>query len=173
MYMTGLSIGVHLLNLLCLPAIVLVYYYRKFPQRIPRQDLYGSLIALGISVVILAAVLYGVVPGIVQVGGWFELLFVNVLGCPFNTGEIIYIFLLIAITIWAIYETHRDVSQKKQNIAFLLSVAMLGIPFYIMDGQRSSSASWYLPFYGLCSSTRREKTCWSLPASRTRHCSVC
>jgi len=130
MYMTGLSIGVHLLNLLCLPAIVLVYYYRKFPQRIPRQDLYGSLIALGISVVILAAVLYGVVPGIVQVGGWFELLFVNVLGCPFNTGEIVYIFLLIAITIWAIYETHRDVSQKKQNIAFLLSVAMLGIPFY-------------------------------------------
>ena len=130
MYMTGLSIGVHLLNLLCLPAIVLVYYYRKFPQRIPRQDLYGSLIALGISIVILAAVLYGVVPGIVQVGGWFELLFVNVLGCPFNSGEIIYIFLLIAITIWAIYETHRDVSQKKQNIAFLLSVAMLGIPFY-------------------------------------------
>ena len=130
MYMTGLSIGVHLLNLLCLPAIVLVYYYRKFPQRIPRKDLYGSLIALGISIVILAAVLYGVVPGIVQVGGWFELLFVNVLGCPFNTGEIIYIFLLIAITIWAIYETHRDISQKKQNIAFLLSVAMLGIPFY-------------------------------------------
>ena len=130
MYMTGLSIGVHLLNLLCLPAIVLVYYYRKFPQSLPRKDLYGSLIALGISIVILAAVLYGVVPGIVQVGGWFELLFVNVLGCPFNTGEIIYIFLLIAITIWAIYETHRDVSEKKQNIAFLMSVAMLGIPFY-------------------------------------------
>ena len=130
MYMTGLSIGVHLLNLLCLPAIVLVYYYRKFPQSLPRKDLYGSLIALGISIVILAAVLYGVVPGIVQVGGWFELLFVNVLGCPFNTGEIVYIFLLIAITIWAIYETHRDVSEKKQNIAFLLAVAMLGIPFY-------------------------------------------
>ena len=130
MYMTGLSIGVHLLNLLCLPAIVLVYYYRKFPQSLPRKDLYGSLIALGISIVILAAVLYGVVPGIVQVGGWFELLFVNVLGCPFNTGEIVYIFLLIGITIWAIYETHRDVSLKRQNIAFLLSVAMLGIPFY-------------------------------------------
>ncbi len=130
MYMTGLSIGVHLLNLLCLPAIVLVYYYRKFPQSLPRKDLYGSLTALGISIVILAAVLYGVVPGIVQVGGWFELLFVNVLGCPFNTGEIVYIFLLIAITIWAIYETHRDVSEKKQNIAFLLAVAMLGIPFY-------------------------------------------
>ena len=90
MYMTGLSIGVHLLNLLCLPAIVLVYYYRKYPNNTGNADLRGSLIALGISVVILAAVLYGVVPGIVRVGGWFELFFVNTLGMPFNTGEIIY-----------------------------------------------------------------------------------
>jgi hypothetical protein len=139
MYMTGLSIGVHLLNLLCLPAIVLVYYYRKFPTDDPKRDLKGSLFALFISVVILAAVLYGVVPGIVQVGGWFELLFVNILGMPFNTGEIIYIFLLIAVMIWAIYETHRPLTshpsplpshEKRQNLAFLLAVAMLGIPFY-------------------------------------------
>ena len=125
MYMTGLSIGVHLLNLLCLPAIVLVYYYRKFPTDDPKRDLKGSLIALFISVVILAAVLYGVVPGIVQVGGWFELLFVNVLGCPFNTGEIVYIILLIGIIIWAIYETYNDLNEKRQNIAFLLALALL------------------------------------------------
>jgi hypothetical protein len=130
MYMTGLSIGVHLLNLLCLPAIVLVYYYRKFPTDDPKRDLKGSLIALFISIVILCAVLYGVVPGIVQVGGWFELLFVNILGMPFNTGEIVYIFLLIGIIIWAIYETYHDLNEKRQNIAFLLAVAMLGIPFY-------------------------------------------
>ena len=130
MYMTGLSIGVHLLNLLCLPAIVLVYYYRKFPQKDPKKDLHGSLIALGISVVLLAAVLYGVVPGIVKVGGWFELFFVNTLGCPFNTGEIVYIALLIASIIWAIYLTYNNKPEKKQNIAFLLSLAMLGIPFY-------------------------------------------
>ena len=90
----------------------------------------GSLIALGISVVILAAVLYGVVPGIVRVGGWFELLFVNILGCPFNTGEIIYIILLVCIIIWAIWETYNDRSEKRENIAFLASIAMLGIPFY-------------------------------------------
>ena len=129
MYMTGLSIGVHLLNLLCVPAIVLVYYYRRFPHQDGRADLKGSLVALAISVVILAAVLYGVVPGIVRVGGWFELFFVNVLGCPFNTGEIIYIFLLIACIIWAIWETYRK-NGKRGNIAFLASVAMLGIPFY-------------------------------------------
>ena len=130
MYMTGLSIGVHLLNLLCLPAIVLVYYYKKYPTDDPKRDLKGSLFALFISVVILAAVLYGVVPGIVQVGGWFELFFVNVLGCPFNTGEIVYIFLLIATIIWAIWETYQNQKEARQNTAFLLAVAMLGIPFY-------------------------------------------
>ncbi|MBO5186033.1 MAG: DUF2723 domain-containing protein [Prevotella sp.] len=130
MYMTGLSIGVHLLNLLCLPAIVLVYYYRRFPHKNSDADLRGSLIALGISVAILVAVLYGVVPGIVRVGGWFELFFVNTLGCPFNTGEIVYIILLVACIIWAIYETYKDNNQKRGNIAFMASVAMLGIPFY-------------------------------------------
>ena len=130
MYMTGLSIGVHLLNLLCLPAIVLVYYYRKFPHKNPADDLRGSLVALGISIVILAAVLYGVVPGVVKVGGWFELFFVNTLGCPFNTGEIVYLVLLVGILLWAIYETYKDDNLKRQNIAFLCSVAMLGIPFF-------------------------------------------
>ena len=130
MYMTGLSIGVHLLNLLCVPALVLVYYYRRFPHKNPKADLRGSLGALAVSVVILAAVLYGVVPGIVQVGGWFELFFVNTLGCPFNTGEIIYIILLIACIIWAIRETYTNRNEKRGNIAFLLSVGMLGIPFY-------------------------------------------
>ncbi len=125
-YMTGLSIGVHLLNLLCIPAIVLVFCYRKFPE----IELKGSLIALLVSFVIVAAVLYGVVPGIITVGGWFELLFVNVLGLPFNTGEIVYIILLVSTVIWAIYETYVDRSELRENIAFTLSVAMLGIPFY-------------------------------------------
>ena len=127
-YMTGLSIGVHLLNLLCLPAIVLVYCYRRFPH----IELKGSLLALVGSFVLVAAVLYGVVPGIITVAGWFELLFVNTLGCPFNTGEIIYIVLLVAIVIWAIYESYVDKSFKRQNISFVLSVGMLGIPFRVM-----------------------------------------
>ena len=124
-YMTGLSIGVHLLSLLCLPAIVLVYCYRRFPN----IELKGSLIALVGSFILVAAVLYGVVPGIITVAGWFELLFVNTLGCPFNTGEIIYIVLLVAIVIWAIYESYVDKSFKRQNVSFVLAVGMLGIPF--------------------------------------------
>ena len=128
MYMTGLSIGVHLLNLLCLPAIVLVYYYKRWPN----ANLKGSLIALGVSIVMLAAVLYGVVPGIITVGGWFELLFVNTFGMPFNTGVYIYILLLVGVVVWAIYETQNatETNWKRQNLAFLLAVGMLGIPFY-------------------------------------------
>ena len=125
-YMTGLSIGVHLLNLLCIPAIVLVFYYKKYPN----ADLKGSLIALLMSDIIVAAVLYGVVPGIITVGGWFEWFFVNDLGMPFNTGEIIYIFLLIATVVWAIYESYVDKNNMRINVSFLLSIAMLGIPFY-------------------------------------------
>mgnify|MGYP004629599893 FL=1 len=125
-YMTGLSIGVHLLNLLCVPAIVLVYYYRKFPNANGK----GSLIALGVSFAIVAAILYGVVPGIIKVGGWFELFFVNTLGCSFNTGEIVYIILLVATVIWAIYESFTDKSPLRGNLSFVLSVGMLGIPFY-------------------------------------------
>ncbi len=127
-YMTGLSIGVHLLNLLCIPAIVLVYYYKK----VPHANLKGSLLALVLSFLVVVAVLYGVVPGIITVGGWFELFFVNVLGCPFNTGEIVYIISLVASVIWGIYETYNasEKNEKKQNIAFVLGFGMLGIPFY-------------------------------------------
>ena len=124
-YMTGLSIGVHLLNLLCIPAIVLVYCYRRYPH----IELKGSLLALLASFVIVAGVLYGVVPGIITVAGWFELLFVNQLGCPFNTGEIVYIILLVAIVIWAIYESYTDRNFKRQNLSFVLSIGMLGVPF--------------------------------------------
>lgn len=125
-YLTGLSIGVHLLNLLCLPAIVLVYYYKK----VPGANAKGSLLALAGSMVLVAAVLYGIVPGVVKVGGWFELLFVNSLGMPFNTGVIVYVALLAAAIIWGIYESYNEKSRTRMSLSFLLTIAMLGIPFY-------------------------------------------
>nr|WP_274972983.1 DUF2723 domain-containing protein [Bacteroides fluxus] len=125
-YLTGLSIGVHLLNLLCLPAIVLVYYYKKVPD----ANAKGSLLALFASMVLVAAVLYGIVPGIVKVGGWFELLFVNSLGMPFNSGVFVYIILLAACLIWGIYESYTEKSRQRMALSFILTIAMLGIPFY-------------------------------------------
>ncbi|MBO5886299.1 MAG: DUF2723 domain-containing protein, partial [Bacteroidaceae bacterium] len=125
-YLTGLSIGVHLLNLLCLPALVLVYYFRRYPNANAR----GSLIALAGSFALVAAVLYGIVPGIVKVGGWFELLFVNTFGLPFNTGMIVYMILLVGIVLWSIWETTVQRNRLRMNLSYLFSVGMLGIPFY-------------------------------------------
>ncbi len=125
-YLTGLSIGVHLLNLLCLPALVLVYYYRKSANATTK----GAMWALLGSFVLVALVLYGIVPGIVKVGGWFELLFVNYLNCPFNTGMIVYVILLVSAVLWSIWESIKQTSRLRMNISYLSAFGMLGIPFY-------------------------------------------
>ena len=125
-YLTGLSIGVHLLNLLCLPALVLVWYYKRNTN----PNVKGSLMALLGSFVLVAVVLYGIVPGIVKVGGWFELLFVNKLDQPFNTGLIMYLLVLIATVLWAIWESTKQKSRLRMNLSFIASIGMLGIPFY-------------------------------------------
>ncbi|MDR1380429.1 MAG: DUF2723 domain-containing protein [Tannerella sp.] len=125
-YLMGLSIGVHLLNLLCIPAIVLVYYYKKYPN----PTLKGTVYALLISFVMVAVMLYGVVQGLVEVCGWFELLFVNVLGMPYNTGVFVYLIVITGVLAWAIWETMREkVDEKRMKIAFILAVSLLGIPF--------------------------------------------
>ena len=125
-YLIGLSIGVHLLNLLCIPAIVLVYYYKRSKEPTTK----GSLAVLAVSALLVVAVLYGVVPGIVKVGGWFELLFVNTLGMSYNTGLYIYLILLTVILIWSLYVTNKGENRQQMNIAALASTALLGIPFY-------------------------------------------
>ncbi|MDO4715380.1 MAG: DUF2723 domain-containing protein [Bacteroidales bacterium] len=128
-YCVGVSIGVHLLNLLCVPALVLVYCYRRYPNAGVRQ----SLIALAVSFGLIIAVLYGIVPGIVKVGGWFELLFVNELGLGFNTGFVSYIFLTTAIVVWAIYESYVGLRRSRVVWTTLVATALLGIPF-VMAG---------------------------------------
>ena len=125
-YLTGLSIGVHLLNLLCLPAIVLVWYFKRNNN----PNIKGCLEALLGSFVLVAIVLYSIVPGIVKVGGWFELLFVNSLNMPFNTGLVVYIFILIAVVLWAIWESTTQKSRLRMNLSFIAGIGMLGIPFY-------------------------------------------
>ncbi len=125
-YLVGLSIGVHLLNLLCIPAIVLVVYYK----RAKNATLKGSLLALLLSGVLVAVVLYGIVPGVVKVGGWFELLFVNGMGLPFNTGLYTYVALLCAVLIGGLYYSEKGTKRTMLATLFTFSVALLGIPFY-------------------------------------------
>ncbi len=123
-YLMGLSIGVHLLNLLTIPAIVLVYYFRKY-----EFSWKGVCAAFVASVVILALILYGMIPGIPTLSGWFELLFVNKLGCPFNTGMFVYLLLLLVALVWAIYESYTEKSKIRMIISFLLAFLLSGAPF--------------------------------------------
>ncbi|MEG2163188.1 MAG: DUF2723 domain-containing protein [Bacteroidales bacterium] len=124
-YIMGVSIAVHLLNLLCIPAIVLVYYYKKSQKPTAK----GSLLALLASFLIIVFILYGLVPGFIKVASWAELLFVNVLGAPYNTGAIVYFFLVVCCICWGIFETFRQKKILLMKLSFLISIIMVGIPF--------------------------------------------
>jgi len=124
-YLMGLSIGVHLLNLLAIPALVLVYYFKKYTPSAK-----GIISALVISLVILGAVLYGIIPGFVEVAGWFELLFVNQFGFAFNTGLYVYILSTLAILAWAVYESWVNKNYLRLAISFVLAITIVGIPFF-------------------------------------------
>ena len=123
-YLMGLSIGVHLLNLLAIPAIVLVYYFKKYTPSVK-----GALLAIGASAVILSFVLYGLIPGFVEVASWFELLFVNTFGLSYNTGFFFYIILAIAALTWAVYETYQQKSYCRTAISFIIAISIIGVPF--------------------------------------------
>ena len=132
------------MNLLCIPAIVLVYYYRKYKN----TDLKGSLIALLVSFVLIVLLLYGLVPGFVEVASWVELLFVNVFHLPFNSGVVFYFFLIVGVIAWAIYETYAQRSDKLIKISFLISIVLVGIPFigdgYIIGIVLTAALAYYL-----------------------------
>ncbi len=122
-YLIGLSIGVHLLNLLAIPAIVLVYYFKKYKPT-PR----GILVALSVSAILLLGIMYGIIPGIVKVASRFELFFVNSLNMPFNSGVVIYLILLVGIILTGIYYSHKeDFSIVKLAMITALSLMLMGI----------------------------------------------
>lgn len=124
-YIIGVSIAVHLLNLLCIPAIVLVFYYRKFKN----TNVKGSLLALAVSVVIVAFILYGLVPGFMKVAQEFELFFVNIVGMPFNGGVLIYAILLVATFVWTIRELYLQRSAARIKVGVFASVLLSGMLF--------------------------------------------
>ena len=132
-YITGLSIGVHLLCLLCLPAMSFVVYFRR-TKRVTWKGMLKTLIASGLLV---AAILYGLIPGVVKFGGWFELLFTNVLGCPYNTGLICYILLLTGTIIIAYYKAKRRIVRLSLAclLMMLIGYSSYGVIFIRANAQ--------------------------------------
>lgn len=130
-YVMGLSIGVHLLNLLCIPAMVLVYYFKKNDT----PDWKGTIKAILYSFGLIIILMWGIIPGFTKVGGWFELFFVNTLGFPFHTGMFVYLVLLVGVIVWTLFETLSPTSNKKRaHAAFFISMGMAGILFIGSNG---------------------------------------
>ena len=103
----------------------LVFYYRNYKN----TTVTGSLITLAISFAVIVLILWGLEPGFVELGGYFDYFFVNVLGVPYNVGVVVYAVLTLAAFGWCIYELHRGGSDKAISWSFFLSIFMSGIPF--------------------------------------------
>ncbi len=136
-YLIGLSIGIHLLNLLAIPAIVLVYYYKK-SANVTRN---GTLKALGVSMLILLIIMYGIIPGIVKVASLFEKFFTNSVGLHYNVGVVIYVGLLLGGLIYGIYRTQfRKKNLLWNTILLCVTVIIIGYSSYALIVIRSLAA---------------------------------
>ncbi|MCQ2297261.1 MAG: DUF2723 domain-containing protein [Bacteroidales bacterium] len=119
--LVGVAIGVHLLNLLTLPAIVYVVYFKKWEKTTTK----GFIISGIISLVLLAFILWGVIPGIVNVASAFDVFFVNSLHLPFNSGTIVFFALIIAAVVLGLLY-----AQKKSKP--VLSASILGFVMLVI-----------------------------------------
>ena len=119
-FMIGLAIGVHLLNLLVIPAIVFVIYYKKFQPS--RKRFWTSMF---LSVLILGLTLWVIIPWTVKLAGYIELFCVNSLGMPFNVGTILFFVLLVAAIVLGL-----RYAQKKQHV--ILHTSLLCFCFLLI-----------------------------------------
>ena len=126
-YLMGISIGVHLLNLLAIPALVYLYYYKKYPFTWK-----GAIWTFVISVVILAFILYGIVPWVPKISSWFDLLFVNGLGLPYNTGMLFFVVALLALLFWGVYTTIKKQKVLWNTILLCITVIIIGYSSFSM-----------------------------------------
>ncbi|MDP4204663.1 MAG: DUF2723 domain-containing protein [Bacteroidota bacterium] len=133
-FLIGISIGVHLLNLLAIPAIVFVYYYRKY--EVTRKGLLWTSL---ISVVILGAILYGIIPGVFKIASFFEILFVNSFGLPYNSGLLFFVILLIAGIVWGVRYTLKNKMPIWNTIIICFTVIMIGYSAYAMTLIRANA----------------------------------
>ena len=131
-YLMGLSIGIHLLNLLTIPALVFVYYFRKY-----KPNRKGVILSFILSIIILGAFQYGIIPGIIILATKFELLFTNGFGLPFNTGIIFYALLIIGLVVWGLYYSHKKQKVILNTAILLFSVILIGYSSFTMIVIRS------------------------------------
>jgi hypothetical protein len=126
-YLMGLSIGVHLLNLLTIPAIGFIFYFRKYKST-PK----GIISTTVASLLILIVVMYGIIPLTVKLAGIFELTFVNDFGLPFNSGTIFYFLLIIGLITFGLIYTHRKGKKVLNLVILAFTFIVIGYSSFLM-----------------------------------------
>ncbi len=134
-YMMGLSVGVHLLNLLAIPAIAFVYYFKRNKT----VNYKGMIVTFIVSILILGFVMTGIIPWIVKLASYFELFFVNTIGMPFNSGTIIYFVLLIGGIFWGIRYTRKNNKTVLNTIIWALTFILIGYSSFFLLIIRSNA----------------------------------
>ena len=131
-YLVGLSVAVHLLNLLSIPAIGMVYYYRRY-----KATTTGALLAFVVSCVILGIVQVGILQGLPSIAGWFELTFVNSFGLPFDSGALTFMLLLVVGLVYLIFLTRKK-GWYNGHLATLSAIfIIIGFSSYLVPVIRS------------------------------------
>ena len=143
-FVFGISLGVHLLNLLAIPAIALIMYYRSVDDD---ATVKGSLLTLLASFGVIVLILYGLEPGFVKLAGHFEVFFVNTVGMSFNSGVVIYALVLMASLAWTLYQLYNGKNDKVKYASFLVSLFLCGILF--SSGSVAVNMVWLLVFAAL------------------------
>ncbi|MBR2298223.1 MAG: DUF2723 domain-containing protein [Bacteroidales bacterium] len=133
-FLLGLSIGVHLLNLLAIPAIAFIYYYKK-----STSFTWGKAFGvLALSAVILAVILWGIIPYLPKLAAYVDLLFVNGFGLPYNTGAVVFMLLLLAACFWLIYFSHKRGKVLLNTITLCFTMIVIGYSSFAVVVIRSS-----------------------------------
>lgn len=133
-FLMGVSIGVHLLNLLTIPALVFIYYFKKY-EVTPKR----SVMVLILSAIILAVILYGIIPYVPLVAAYVDLFFVNVLGLHFNIGATIFVLALITLGFWGIYRTQKRGKVLANIVILCTTLILVGYSTFAVVVIRSSA----------------------------------
>jgi hypothetical protein len=132
-YMIGLSIGVHHLNLVTIPALAMIYYFKKYPP-----GKWGIATTMLVSLLIIFAIFELIIPGLPTVAGNFEIFFVNSVGMPFGSGAVIFALLIVGGLVYGIYKSHQKSKVVLNTFLLATTFIIIGYSSYVMVVIRSN-----------------------------------
>ena len=136
-FLMGLSVGIHLLNLLAIPALVFMFYYKKREEG--HYTMKEYIMIFMVSVVILAVILFGIIPYLPKIAAYFDLFFVNTLGLPFNSGAVFFMTVLLGACFWGLFKTLQQGKVLLNTALLCFTMIVIGFSLFSIVIIRSSA----------------------------------